>query len=907
MGFFLPRHHFAGADCTQFNLMGEHVTQTPHEQNSGDNEDLDRSSIPSNNAELGSESDTTPSQQPPVAPYGSPHSTVGGQGSEYLSSALPIKTEPSAPSRIVPAQWWIGALAGLGSYVAILVLAVVFTLLSVVGIVASSSDSGMDLQQNPLFGSEDAPSPWSLLFPFAAQLPALGMLGLLSGSADVKVPMLGQIHGTASGFFMPLTITLLIVVFIFLANKFAERIAPSQSTVQKWVQAGIGGVVFTAVLNIVATAASIRQTVPQIGEISLNAANFSSIVVAFIIATAVGFWARRGLLPKSQGAPSRWSGVVRDAFLTAGVHAGTFLLVAIPVAVVVLGIKSGWAASLSSPLWAPTAGLALFGLGHLGALGQRTHMTSIGADSSTSSSEFHYAFTNGLADSGIPWWGGLLLIVLALISVAVAAIVWYLRRGPQSLTNPLSWVYLPLAFLVVGAFVVWFGSVGGSASAGSLATVEGSFGLAWWTPFLLLLWGIVTDVLSRFLAPALAPLLPARLVQLAQKGKLPAISAPNTPNTPNSQPAVAFDAVTGAPLVPQVAAPAQPQNPGLPAPAPRTPLSQKAKRNWLIGGGAALLAAILVTGGLVTVNVIRGSHGADKAVSAAFDALMAGDADKVMALSSLDIPNDQRLLMTTDIYSKATGRLDGYTVNKVTEKGDTAVVMAELRQNGSKRPIAVHLHKDNPTFLDPHWKLQNLPTSRLIVSVPDGTTKVSVNGVDVPVATTGGGSSSNVRVPALPGTYSIALPSTNKYLTSDPVTVDSDGETTATARLEVKTNDAFAKEVDSQVKAVLDQCAKSTDLRPKGCPFYSYEFYPTRNVSWKITEQPTLSISDYNSNGKWRISTEGEGAAVASYEANQSFSSSRPEWKKDTDTTRISIYGYASLDGDKVTVALNKF
>ncbi|WP_018587712.1 zinc ribbon domain-containing protein [Salinispora arenicola] len=50
-------------------------------------------------------------------------------------------------------------------------------------------------------------------------------------------------------------------------------------------------------------------------------------------------------------------------------------------------------------------------------------------------------------------------------------------------------------------------------------------------------------------------------------------------------------------------------------------------------------------------------------------------------------------------------------------------------------------------------------------------------------------------------------------------------------------------EVESQVKAYLDECAKSTDLSPDGCPFSWIEIGTSKKVEWTIDAYPKLSFS----------------------------------------------------------------
>lgn len=1067
---------------------GEHVTQMPHEQNQGDQQAGGPPAIPEdgqpnyvapesagshyaapNYAASGQQQGQSQGQPPAYQPsssqqpnygapnYGSPNYGAPAYGAPASGAAndgvpasggpayaaptyatpgygqgAPVPPQqgiPAGPAKtstlnINPATWWTGAVAGAAAYIAVLLISVILMVLAIVGLVASNSGNSSEIPDNPIFSGADVPSPWAYLFALAAQLPALGMLGSLSGKIAVDVPFLGSLNASMSAFIVPLAISCAALFALYLANRFAEQLAPSRSSAQRWAQAAISGVVFSALANIVATAASIRIDIPNMGQIVLNGANFASVAVAFVLATLTAYVARNKGVARQPSALTAWVLVVRDAFLTSLAHLGTFVVIAVPVAVVVVAIKGGWAALLSSPLWAPTAGLSLFGVGHLAALGVSSGSSVGGGMTSTANSEYHYAFTGGLESFGIPWWAGLLLIVLAVIAVIAAAMIWYLRRGAQPLGNVLSWVYLPAAFFVVGVLVVWFSGFSVAFNAGAMASGGAGFGLAWWTPFLLLVWGIVTDVVSRVVAPRLVGILPARLVQLIQRGAVPvaaqATFAPSfqdqsfadqpfqTPSsdapsfqdqsfaaqnfaaqsgaaqgdTPQGGAAVNGVAqegvapqVTGEQFAPGTLASSQPANPypgapaqvtqaqatqpqgnpypgapaqgatyqatqpqgfqaqqaqpqqaqaqqaqaqnspyqgaayrGAPAVPPRAPMSKKAKRNWIIAGAAALLVVVLAVGSIVAVNVIRNSNGPDKAVSAYLDAMVAGDATKAIELSKPTVPEGDKALLSNAVYAKTKDRISGYKILSTSIQGNRATVQAEVEVAGIKNTARYTLAQVNPSLLNSNWTLSGLQVSAIGLSVPEGTNKISVNGVDVPVSSSASASSRFLELPALPGTYTVSLPSSSKYLTGEPVKLTVGAGSTPvgkTGTLEAGPNEAFIKEANAQVSAALDKCTAQKVLRPKGCPFASYEFYDVRNVSWRVTKAPTLKIYSAG-DGTFSFSSDSEGVATAYYEANESFSGPA-KWTKSTDDAPIYLSGKITLDGDTLKVAVASY
>lgn len=846
------------------------------------------------------------------------------------------------PPGLNPAAWWTGAAAAAGAYIALLLVSLVATLLLVIGLAASGSGDSLAVPDNPIVSDGDLPSPGSILFQFAAQLPALGMLGSLGAKINADLGMFGQINAMVGVFAMPLLITAAGIAALFIAGRVAERRLPSATRLQRTLQAVVSGVAFSLLLNLVATVAAVRISTGQDMAFSLNAANFSSITVAFVVGAVASYTGRSSLQAIVPGSVKRAFGLslLRDVGRTVCVHLSIFLVVAIPVAVIVLAVKGGWAAALSAPLWAPTVGLLLFGLGHLAAFGT-VSAAGMGSGSGLGSSNFGYGVGGSLAEFGLPVWAGWLLVLVALVAIIAAATYWYLRRGVKDPASVLGWTALPVAFFVTGAFLLWLTGIhatfvvgNGNASQGGGGGI--SIGLAWWTPFLLLLWGVATEVASRFLAPLLAPLLPGKLVSRIQKSPS-VLSLPRKENSgtaalgmaapwstaPGSSPgslsggtAAAHAGEPGpAPASVGHAGPAVPERPAAPpasalgTPGPpvlveHTPLSKKAKRNLALAGGAVGLIVVLVGGGAITVNAVRGANGPDKIVQGYLGALVDGNAEQALEIADPNIPNARRVLMTNEIYGKATDRPDGFTVLNTTVTENVATVAVELRQNGAKSEVGYRLAKVNPTLLNDNWVLQDVDTNTVAVTAGSELSTILVNGVEVSVGGLAEGAQSFYPLPAFPGTYEISLPATSKFITAEPVSVVAsigDGGMPASAQLSAKTNAAFDTAVQEKVSTMLKTCAEQKTLKPEGCPFSAYEYSDTRNVAWKITKEPTFEIYSYETNS-WQLSTDEVGEASASYERDKSYGSDDPEWEAKTDDARIYLRGVVTMNDDELTV-----
>jgi len=335
------------------------------------------------------------------------------------------------------------------------------------------------------------------------------------------------------------------------------------------------------------------------------------------------------------------------------------------------------------------------------------------------------------------------------------------------------------------------------------------------------------------------------------------------------------------------------------------PMTPKAKRRFAMVGGAVALVALLVVGGVVAVNVIRDSHGPQKTVESYLAALVAGDAGKAMEIGDPSVPNAQRLLLTNAVYGKAADRPDSFSIATTTITKDAAVVRAEVRQGGVKTPIDFNLVKKDPGFLDPHWSLQNPPMS--VLSINTTATTVLVNGAEVSLDGGNTAGQDSVSLPAFPGTYTIALAATSKYLSADPVQVKvglGNSSSTEPAQLTPEPNDAFTSAVKEQADAMLAKCTAQKVLQPAGCPFSTFDFGDVRNVVWRMTTEPTYAVNSMGGDS-WRLSYDQVGTAQVSYEHDDSYGFGAPDWKKETRAANVYVGGTVTLTGDALSVSFD--
>ena len=782
-----------------------------------------------------------------------------------------------------------GAVVGAISYAAVLITALFLLILALIGI-ALSNGGNTDLPSNSMVSggnSSSMPSPWSLMGQLAVQVVVMSQLGALGTSIDATIPLVGSVKGSASFFAVPLLLTAISVAVLFLAARIAAKRSKAHTTAGIWIEAATAGLVFTLLVNIFGAIFAVNLPVSNVKISSIGAVTFGSVIFALILGTLAAYLGRISGKPRVPARSGPGAAIGR-AFEAVAVHYGAFLAIAIPVLVIAMGIKSGWQASLSSSLWAPTAGFFMFGLGHLSAVSRTWNSGSSMSSSNSSGSDISFGVGNALTQFGVPGWAGWLMLLLALISVVVASVFWYLRRGPMVSNKITDWVLLPAAFLVAGTLMTWLSGVTGTFDAGSLASGSVSMTLAWWTPFFLLLWGGATEVSARFLAPRLSSYVPLSVAgRIAPARPVAAEQAATAPDDGQSVPADAA---------------------GYPAMAPREPVTPQAKRKLSLILGAAGLVVVLVVGGFIAVDVIKGNNGPDKAVAGYLQAMQNGEASKAMAIADPGVASDQRILLTDEIYSKAGKRIDRFEILSTNVSNDTATVVAAMYQDGRRQQTTYRLHKSNPEFLDDHWVMDSASPRTLRISSDTPVKTLLINGQPVDVNLS---DSRSVTYPALPGEYTVELPSSEKYLTAPKLTTMvtiGTVSTSSAASLKVEASEALKTEVMAQIDAYLAECVKSTEARPANCPLNSYSSSRyTKNFRWALTTKPTFVVSKGYGETPWRVRTSNPGKATVTYEKDNSYGFGTPDWKTTTDTTSVSLSANISMDGGKVKVSFNDY
>lgn len=526
-------------------------------------------------------------------------------------------------------------------------------------------------------------------------------------------------------------------------------------------------------------------------------------------------------------------------------HVGLWLAVSLPVLFVLTWVNEGFRVALSLPLWWPTGALWTYSLGHLSGVG--------------TSGLYNYAWSDG----GI--LAPVALLLGAVLATTFASIVWHLRgrRSRAELATPGSWAPLPVAFAVGGVLItlVAMVSVGGGAFGYS-----GTFTImpAAWTCLLLGLWGIAAEALSRSVAPQLAGMLPdslvARLSSTASEGEGEVSE--------------------------------------LEEPAPMTPEQVRKVRRIAILVGAAVTVVVAI---FVAVSVVGSMfYTPEKAAEDYVAALAEGDVATIAELVPDDGEDMSPALLTKEIYEAATDRPSGYTIGEVTTLGDSAMVTVTADDGvGGESYLALE-KGDKKLGIFQEWDVTDGLMSSLTLA--SDTDEIAVNGVTVDAPDGGYGSFT-----VLPGTYTVDPYPDNEWLegAASEVAVPLGGYASPDFA-SPQPSAGFKERVDEQVGSWLEACMASTEPDPDDCPQSIYAFGDVRNLSWELTESPTVDYDYFDPTFPMTLYVSG-GLATASYEVDESFGFGAKEWVKESDESSLDFGIEVDMVGDDLEITTDSY
>ncbi|MCG7309393.1 hypothetical protein [Brachybacterium sp. ACRRE] len=894
-----------------------------------------------------------PGQEVPSAPaQGSP--SAPGQGSPAADGPQAMPTAPSSMST----EQVVATLRGAGlesplrslavggvAYVGALLTSLVAVLLSAAAMAVGAAGTGEvgDELDSAGIDPEGALSGIAMIVRMPFQLVAMASFGSWGTHAEFEGVAL-----RASVRLLPFVVTLVIVLLAFYGGRFVQR-GRTTGLLGIWVSALITGIA-TALFTVLA-ALVLAQPVPLDEGFSLrvHAAGFDAFFGSLLLITLA-----IGLGRMSRRARWAWWPLVADlpaAAKLAVVHAfviGIALGVLGAIGTTIQALADGeqppvFVLVLLLPLLGGQMLAALTGLPLLSSLTAKANAPDLLGEFLPSSS-----FMGRVTVFDLPWYAWLLTILVGIGVLLVVSLPWNHGRRivpGNIIALVVSWAALPVVYfaggivlLVLARVSVSFGVEGGFFGGGE--QMSGSVGLAWWTPFLALLAGVIVEVLSRFFAPLLVPVLPRRALSWFRRPLAPADASADANGSGSPATGFAEGTATGAPTgVPAGSAAfgggaatglAAGAATGLaggaaaggattvdmsgsaPGVQERRPLSKKARRRLIAGFAGAGAICVLVVGLVIAYNVIaRTVYAPEKSVDAYLSALEDGSASQASELAPANVPTAQQVLLTDEIAGAAAQRPDSHEITATDRQDDgSAQVTARITQDGvtSERTFTVE-RAGRSAVVFPSWRLGAVEYSTLRLVVDQGTSTILVNDQEVDVSGLDL-SPGYVDLPALPGTYTVSLPAASDLVTVTdsevPVLVEPSGDEDTYASPFYQLSEAGQKEVQNQVNAKIDECATSKDAAPEDCPFEAYVYDQVDDSgSWKIEDYPTVTVEEEDG---WYFSTgyDDAGSAVYSYKQEPFLDDEKPT--DETSDSSIMVSGAVTVDDDgKLSVQYSEY
>lgn len=374
----------------------------------------------------------------------------------------------------------------------------------------------------------------------------------------------------------------------------------------------------------------------------------------------------------------------------------------------------------------------------------------------------------------------------------------------------------------------------------------------------------------------------------------PVSQAVPQPVAPTSMPnTTTGNTATGAVPLPQ--SPAGAASMPVAAPGAGQPLDPKTKKTILISG--IVIGALIVLG--IVYGVLNSTVFSAKSVAQSYlTAIADGKYDKANDIADPQVGKDQLKLLSDTVAKADNATIANPHIDSVKTVEGVAKVNVTYSLNGKNVNDSLTINKDGSKFLlFPNWKISSPLLKTITVSVPNAVESLSVNGVDVTAKNAEKSDSGTWTLRVYPGSYKVSIGKSG-YVTSGITMVRTNADSDA-ADLKIMPTAKLKEDLSKAVNAKLDECAKSTDYAPEGCPFgfdlYDEDYY--RNFAWSISVYPKLSDIDLD----YGTFSTRQGKAKCTYE-EKNFDDS---WESQDDSTHFTVNGSFSIRDGKLSVTID--
>lgn len=333
-------------------------------------------------------------------------------------------------------------------------------------------------------------------------------------------------------------------------------------------------------------------------------------------------------------------------------------------------------------------------------------------------------------------------------------------------------------------------------------------------------------------------------------------------------------------------------------------IDTKALKLISIIAGAVIL--LVVASAITITQVNKRVYSPEGTVASYFSALADGDAEKALEMADVDVPDEERTLLTNDVLSNAEALPESIETTESARYGDTAVVDVSYDLAGAKHSLPIEVRKSGrKALIFDNWEIVSPAVGTLDVSTTNLTT-VAVNGVPVELDSDG------LYLPAFPALYSVGPVEESEFYTAEPVTartafVGTEGGEADNPSLEAEATPALEEGLKQAVKDKLDDCAANGGSDDGTCPIGEQYYSDSRDETWSITTYPTVVLSgpSYASDGQagpgWNFTTDSSGTALVTGERKILFG----DWTEYDASPSIWVSGYVEVVDGELSVTFD--
>jgi hypothetical protein len=263
---------------------------------------------------------------------------------------------------------------------------------------------------------------------------------------------------------------------------------------------------------------------------------------------------------------------------------------------------------------------------------------------------------------------------------------------------------------------------------------------------------------------------------------------------------------------------------------------------------SVVLAVILGAFGATVVILDSSLYSASGFVRGYLDALSRHDADGALkAAGSIAAGDASTALLQRDVMGQFG---DIRLVNDSTDATGVHTVVYSYTAGGKAGTSSFEVRRRGTLLgLFSTWQFVTSPLAVVQLAVLHADT-FEANGV---AQVTPGQNQAIPYLAFVPGAYEFTHEST--WLSAEPVRVMTDKPGVAVpARLDIRANAAFGAQVQTQLSAFLDGCAKQQVLLPTGCPFgQTINDRIVTTPAWSLVKYPAVTLVPSSSPSEWIV------------------------------------------------------